>query len=105
MFIYEVNLELNPEITKDFLTWLPTHINEVLAHEGFSQAKILHDETSRFNINQDHLTATKITVQYIINSEIALKNYLQFNAPQMRQTVTDKYGTNFSSWRRVFREV
>ena len=42
MIIYEVNIELNPDIVNEFDEWLDEHIEQMLQFEGFSSAKKLN---------------------------------------------------------------
>ena len=39
MIIYEVNLDINPEIVMDFNDWLDVHIQKMLEHYYTSQVK------------------------------------------------------------------
>ena len=41
MWIYEVNIELKPEIFESYSAWLRPHMAQVLESEGFHSAEVL----------------------------------------------------------------
>lgn len=93
MIYYEVNLEIDPSIDCDFKNWLPQHIQEVLNLPGFLKANILED--------QDHLH--KITVLYELSSFLALENYFNSYASEMRKKTSSRFGDKVKANRRVLR--
>jgi antibiotic biosynthesis monooxygenase (ABM) superfamily enzyme len=96
MVIYEVNLSIDPSIYKAYESWLPEHINSILALPGFISAESFKVESSPET--QDRLS---ITVIYRLKDRESLDRYLKENAPRMRKAVTDLFGAKFSATRRV----
>ncbi len=94
MLIYEVNLQIDTDIYATYITWLKKHIQEILNFPGFSKAQLLTEQNNKISNN--------ITVQYYIDSEDNLNNYLTNHAPQMRAEGLAKFKNKFSATRRIF---
>lgn len=93
--IYEVNLSVQPEIEAEYRAWLVDHIGEILALPGFIGAQ-------SFDVQQDASISTiAICVQYRLESQAALDDYLQQHAPRLRADGITKFGDRFSATRRV----
>lgn len=95
MIIYEVNIELHPDICGSFKIWLISHVQEMLKFKGFIEAKILQEQNN----------PQKLTCSYTLDSFENLDNYLTHHAPAMRQEGIDKFGNQFSISRRIFEVV
>lgn len=96
MLIYEVNLQIDLDIYNDYLIWLKPHIQQILNLPGFIKALLLAEQAIA---NQ----ATKnITVQYHVESQEDLDNYLTNHAPQMRNDGLNKFKQKFTAARRIF---
>ena len=91
MIHYEVNLELDPSIMADFMTWLPDHIEEVLRIQGFKNAHIFEDT--------DH--TQKIIVIYELESLTELQNYFDHYAKEMREKTSQRFGEKVRATRRA----
>ncbi len=92
MIIYEVNIELHPDICESYKAWLITHVGQMLTFKGFLEAKILEEQQN----------PQKITCSYTLNSQESLDDYLNYHAPAMRQEGIDKFGNQFTATRRIF---
>ncbi len=97
--IYEVNLWVKPEIEKEFSLWLEDHVQELLRMEGFLAAQIYR--VPKEYANPDDPLKPIFVVHYEMESEAALRNYLENHAPLMRQKGVDRFGSNLRASRRV----
>jgi len=99
MLIYEVNLEVKEEAKFGFAGWLPDHIDKILKCEGFKAAQWFfrnHEEEGK-----DPDGSQLWTIQYIVDDQKSLDNYLKNHAEKMRKEALDKFGDKFSASRRV----
>lgn len=93
--IYEVNVTFQSDIEDDYRAWLSKHIAEILALPGFLDAR-------SFDVQQDAaMTTIAICVQYRMESQAALDDYLQLHAPRLRADGVAKFGDRFTASRRV----
>jgi len=92
--LYEVDLDADAEIAGPFDTWLRDHIADLLALPGFRSAEILENTSP---------TPGRIrrTVQYRLNDQTALDNYVRVHAPRLREQGVQRFGERFTSERRV----
>ncbi len=98
MVIYEINLELNPEIKDDFVSWLEDeHIDELLAQDGFYKAETFYRKTSEENgTNKDLLT-----IHYSVNSRKNLEDYFANESEKIRGKALEKFEGKFKIDRRI----
>lgn len=93
--IYEVNIFIERDIETDYRAWLTRHIAEILALPGFLDAEC-------FDVQQELETdRLAICVQYRLDSQASLDNYLQQHAARLRADGIEKFGRRFSADRRV----
>lgn len=92
---YEVNLEVDDEIARDYLDWLRGHIEAMLALPGFVGAELLRV--------REPVAAGRIAwcVRYRLRDASALDAYLQQQAPAMRAEGRMRFGERFVATRRV----
>jgi quinol monooxygenase YgiN len=95
MIRYEVNLELHPEIEKEYIAWLQIHMNEMLEFDGFHEAKLFR------NIEKQNA----YIVHYDIESNAHMKHYLQDHAPRMRNEAIEKFKNKFTASRRIIEMI
>jgi hypothetical protein len=94
--IYEVNLFVQADIEVDYRVWLARHISEILALPGFIDAQCFDVQRDEKNNND-----VAICVQYQLESQAALDNYLQLHAPRLRADGIANFGDRFRATRRV----
>ncbi len=97
-FIYEVNLEIDTKIAKDFGQWLEPHIEEMLSFDGFQSAQWLVRNKEDEGIERD---VVLWTVQYVLEGKDSYLRYLSTHAPRMRQEGMSKFGDAFRATRRL----
>ncbi|MGH8108944.1 MAG: DUF4286 family protein [Arenimonas sp.] len=96
--IYEVNVFVQREIENDYRAWLEKHVAEILALPGFLDAQV-------FDVQQDAGKDLAICMQYRLESQTALDNYLEQHAPRLRADGVEKFGNRFTASRRVLLNV
>lgn len=99
MIVYEVNCLVNHDISEEFMEWLPSHIRELLAIDGFISA-----ETYQI-LEDDQLSAREhsvgISIRYYLQDENVLDNYLKNHAERLRKDGKDRFSNQLSAYRRV----
>lgn len=76
--IYEVECRLDPSIVEAFDAWLPEHVRQVLACEGFTGAEI--QAPTEAAPGQPVVRRT----QYRLKDQAALERYFEQDAPRLR---------------------
>lgn len=99
MVIYEVNLKLNSSIEEEYLEWLDDHVDRMLKLPGFKNAFIYKAEST------DDSNLKGYCVQYFVESREALQDYLDKQAPSMRQEAATKFGSLFYAERRILHSL
>lgn len=94
---YEVTLEPDPEILRDFEAWLEYHVDDMIALPGFTGATI------HKGVNPETGAALRI-VRYELENQAALDRYLAEDAPRMRAEGTSRFGDRFRATRRIVQE-
>ena len=98
--IYEVSLDLDPDIQFEYDAWLEDHVAEMLTIPGFLSAEI-----SRIDPQEDpHDDWPGRCVRYRVASQEVLADYLQNHAPRMRALGVEKFGDQFRARRRILRD-
>ncbi|MCW7552882.1 DUF4286 family protein [Endozoicomonas gorgoniicola] len=99
MLVYEVNCLVNTKMKETFMEWLPNHIREILAIDGFISA-----ETYQM-LEDDQLSAREnsfgVSIRYYLKGQDTLNNYLDNHAEKLRKDGKDKFGDQLSAYRRV----
>ncbi len=94
--LYEVECQLDPDIVADYDAWLPGHVRDVLACEGFHGASIEIPETPPGERQRRR-------VRYRVESAAALDHYLENNATRLRTETAQRFGGRLQCERRVFK--
>lgn len=91
--IYEVTIELeNVEIEQNYLSWLKTHLQEILTLDGFIEARLYRVASS---------PKPAWTVHYTVETRAKLDAYIQNHAPAMRAEGVSRFGNQVSLSRRI----
>ena len=107
MIIYNVTVNINKSITKEWLEWIKEHIPQVLATGKFKEAKLT-------KVLVEDKEADTYSIQYRAHSREALDSYYAEDAEHLRQDglkrfsdkmlafrteleVIDEYSVNFNS--------
>ena len=98
MVIYEVNVELNPEIKDDFISWLENeHIDELLAQDGFYKAETFYRKASEEGCADKSL----LTIHYSVNSRKNLEDYFKNHREEIKRKALEKFNGKFKINRRI----
>jgi hypothetical protein len=92
--IYEVNLEIEPQLEQDFRGWLPAHIEEVIQTGCFTSAK-------RYVIETKPGEPILWTTHYFAPDRESIDRYLRDFAPALRKHALDRFGERFKATRRI----
>ena len=98
MITYEVNLEVDREIAKAYCVWLRAHVGELLAVDGFREARCYEVEAS-----QDG--PRLLTVQYRVDTRDQLETYLQEHASRLRGDGFTRFEGRFRAERRIYSDL
>ena len=98
--VYEVNVDLDAAIERDYRAWLDAHVREILALPGFTGARI-------FDVVEPHPDTglVALCVQYALRDAAALDAYLRDHAPRLRADGVARFGDRFRAHRRVLRDI
>lgn len=99
MLIYEVKLEIDPQIFEAFCRWLKQHVAEILSLPGFLEAEIWQDQQNTT------LGWCILSIQYRLKSQADLDHYLQENASKMRAEGQKLFANQFRAERRVLNKL
>lgn len=98
--IYEVSLDLHPDIQSEYDAWLEDHVAEMLTIPGFLSAEI-----SRIDPQVDpHDDWPRRCIRYRVADQVVFDDYLQNHAPRMRALGVEKFGDRFRASRRILRD-
>jgi len=95
--VYEVTLHVDAEAARDIDEWLSEHVEAMLSLPGFLGARV-------FRIDDEPGMVGRV-VQYLIENDGRLQEYIAGPAAAMREDTRLKFGSNFSVSRQVLRET
>ena len=98
MVTYEVNLEIEREVSAAYLSWLKEHVDEILALDGFVSAQCHEVESS----SEERLV---LSVHYRVESREHLDAYFRDHAERLRGDGMKKFEGRFSAERRIYKEL
>jgi hypothetical protein len=97
MVIYEVNVQIDPDIADAYYEWLVPHIEQMLAFDGFQGAKFLKLE-SETDADDDMVNWS---VHYFVLDMDHLRHYFEHHAAEMRAGGVRRFGERFRANRRI----
>lgn len=94
MYIYNVTINVDESIHKEWILWMrETHIPEVLGTGKFTKALM-----SEVLVNED-MGGITYSVQYTCSSRELLMRYYQEDAAKLRKATQNKFGDKFGAFR------
>lgn len=93
MYIYNVTINIAAHVQEEFLSWIKTHIPEVLATGKFTEARftqVLVDEETG---------GITYSVQYTAKSRTHLDAYYEEDAPRLREEGMKKFADTMVGFR------
>lgn len=93
--LYEVVIEVAPDIRAGYLVWLRDHVRAMLQIEGFLSAEVFEDADS----------PCAVTCHYRLADMTAMDAYLAGPAADMRADGVRRFGDKISARRRILTEL
>lgn len=99
MILYNVTINVDPEIHDEWLEWMKgTHIPDVLSTGLFSEGKI-------FKIHTGEDEENTYSIQYFCSSIEEYEKYQKEHAPRLQQEHSEKYKDKFTAFRTILEQV
>ncbi len=93
MYIYNVTINIEKEVEKDWLRWMQEkHIPEMLATGKFSEAKLCQ-------VLLEEAQGVTYSIQYTTDSKDTLEKYYHENADQLRKEGVSLFKGKFVAFR------
>jgi len=100
MVVYEVNLELDPEIQTEYVRWIRQQMRRILQLDGFEAVRVY-----RSLVDDPTDDLARLTVQYLVRDQAALDRYFQEYAGELRSEGNRLFGGRFQSSRRFLQHL
>ncbi len=92
MYIYNITINIDDSIHNEWLVWIETHIETVLATGKFTSAKLTQ-------VLVDDEVGTTYSIQYRVKIREDLDNYYKFDADKLRVEGLRKFGNKMLAFR------
>jgi hypothetical protein len=99
MYIYNVTINIDDAVHKEWLTWMETHILEVLNTGKFISAKLTEV------LVEEEMGGKTYSVQYTTNSRKDLENYYKEDAENLQMQSLKKFGDKMLAFRTELRLI
>ena len=93
MYIYNVTINIEEKLHKEWLTWMETHIADVLNTGKFTAAKL-----TEVLVDQE-IEGRTYSVQYTANTREDLDAYYKEDADRLRVEAIKKFGDKMLAFR------
>ena len=93
MLIYEVNIEIEPEIYDEYKKWIGPHAKEVASHKGFQKVELFETMSETGKV--------VFVTHYWVDTKENLDFYLKEYAPALKAEAADKFEDKINGIRRV----
>ncbi len=93
MYIYNVTINIDESVHDEWLTWMETHIPEVLETGRFLSAKM-----TQVLVEED-MGGVTYSVQYTAKTREDLDNYYKYDAPRLRSDGMKKFADKMVAFR------
>jgi hypothetical protein len=93
MYIYNVTINIDESVHLEWLTWMETHIPEVLNTGKFTAAKL-----TEVLVDED-MGGRTYSVQYSANTKEDIENYYKYDAERLRNEGLKKFSDKMLSFR------
>ena len=94
MYIYNVTINIDESINNEWLTWMETHILNVLNTGKFISAKL-----TEVLIKEADVEGKTYSVQYTANTKDDLENYYNDDAAELQMKSLRKFGDKMLTFR------
>jgi len=93
MYIYNVTINIDESVHLEWLTWMETHIPEVLNTGKFTAAKLTEV------LVEEDMGGRTYSVQYTANTKEDLEDYYKYDAERLRAQGLKKFSDKMLSFR------
>lgn len=93
MHIYNVTINIDESVHKEWLSWMETHIPEVLNTGRFVSAKFTEV------LVEEDLGGKTYSIQYTANTKKDLEDYYKFDADRIQKDGLTKFADKMLSFR------
>ena len=93
MYIYNVTMNIDESIHKEWLLWIQKHIKDVLKSSAFVSAKLTQV------LVEEEMGGVTYSVQYTAKSKDDLNDYYTNSAPKLRNESIKKFADKMISFR------
>ena len=93
MYIYNVTINIDNLVYNEWLTWVETHILEVLNTGKFTAAKLTEV------LVEEEMGGKTYSIQYSANTRADLDNYYKEDADRLRSETLKKFGDKMLAFR------
>ena len=101
MYIYNITINIDESTYKEWLSWIHTHIAEVMDTGRFLSAKFTEV------LVEEQLGGKTYSIQYTANTRTDLNNYYQYDDARLQKKALEKFANKmvtFSTELRVIKE-
>lgn len=99
MYIYNVTINIDDDVKDEWLTWMETHILDVLNTGKFVAAKLTQV------LVEEEMGGTTYSVQYSAKTKEDLQNYYKEDAKRLRGDGLRKFGNKIVAFRTELRLI
>lgn len=99
MYIYNVTINIDDDVKDEWLTWMETHILDVLNTGKFVAAKLTQV------LVEEEMGGTTYSVQYTAKTKEDLQNYYKEDARRLRGDGLRKFGDKMVAFRTELRLI
>lgn len=99
MYIYNVTINIDDDVKDEWLTWMETHILDVLNTGKFVAAKLTQV------LVEEEMGGTTYSVQYSAKTKEDLQNYYKEDARRLRGDGLRKFGNKMVAFRTELRLI
>ncbi|KAB1158959.1 DUF4286 family protein [Tenacibaculum aiptasiae] len=93
MYIYNVTVNIDESVHAEWLTWIESHIPEVLATGRFLSAKLTQV------LVKEEMGGVTYSIQYTAKSREDLENYYKYDADKLRSDGLKKFADKMLAFR------
>lgn len=99
LVVYEVNIDVDVDISAAYRQWLDGHVREILGLPEFLAARIFEVE------DEQAAPGTRLSVQYELATRAALDQYFAQHAERLRSDGIARFGQKFRARRRILSQA
>lgn len=99
MYIYNVTINIDESVHKEWLSWIEDHIQDVLATGKFTSAKLTQV------LVEEEMGGVTYSVQYTANTREDLDEYYKVDAPKLRSDGLSRFADKMVAFRTELKVV